>query len=303
MRDDRTYIRTYSGGKFWPLEPEVGDVKIEDIAHALSQQCRWTGHTNKFYSVAQHCCLVSDQLPYEHQLAGLLHDASEAYLSDISRPVKHSPGFGEVYKVAEARLESVIASAFNVDYPWAPPIKDADNLLLHSEGRDLLNFTFGKTEEEASKAGEKKYLPVTIEPWSPEKAEQEYLDRFRVLTLPMSFTTGEYAKARGIHRHTALSRLTKMEGRGIVERVRVKQNQGGIIRPDVLGWRLLGDSGSIESGSSRSGSFSGKTAEAVVTSVTAGNSGGGGSADVPSGGGTTQGSSFTAEGAAIPFEV
>lgn len=259
MRDEKTYIRTFLGGKAWPLEPLPEDIQIEDIAHALSQQCRWTGHTREFFSVAQHCCLVSDSLPTRKlKLEGLLHDASEAYLSDISRPIKHSPGLGDFYLVVEGRLERVIAEKFGLDWPWSPEVKAADNTLLYTEGRDLLNWGMSSVSKEIN--GDRKYLPFVIEPWEPKRAEQEFLERFHLLTTPETFTTGEYAKSIGLSRGATLARLTKMEERGIVERVRVRQNQGGVVRPNVLGWRFLGG----ESG--RRGSSSVKEQEIVSLS-------------------------------------
>src|SRR6266496_1501995 len=88
-------IMTYSGELITPLNPDPDDIQIEDIAHALSNQCRFSGHCKQFYSVAEHSCRVSDLCSYEHQLGGLLHDGTEAYLSDIARPIKQQPGFGE----------------------------------------------------------------------------------------------------------------------------------------------------------------------------------------------------------------
>jgi len=79
------YIETYSGEKFYFLEPSIDSIKIEDIAHALSNNCRYTGHCSRFYSVAEHSIGVSI---LTDSLEGLLHDASEAYIADISSPVK-----------------------------------------------------------------------------------------------------------------------------------------------------------------------------------------------------------------------
>src|SRR5688500_14252940 len=87
-----SYIRTYTGKEFYPLKPELDKIDIEDIAHALSNLCRFTGHTKQFYSVAQHSVLASEFVRvYDNphlNLFVLLHDASEAYICDISRPLK-----------------------------------------------------------------------------------------------------------------------------------------------------------------------------------------------------------------------
>src|ERR1035437_402751 len=88
-----TFIETYTGRAFWPLEPTMDALSVIDIAHALSNQCRYSGHVQFFYSVAQHCCLLAGWLA-DHGgsaldcLQILMHDAPEAYLVDIPRPVK-----------------------------------------------------------------------------------------------------------------------------------------------------------------------------------------------------------------------
>src|ERR1700724_2684254 len=86
---DGGWQQTFTGRRFYPLSPRVEDVCIEDIAHALSNICRYGGHCREFYSVAQHCNMVSDWMP-EFKLEGLLHDSPEAYIGDMVRPVKHS---------------------------------------------------------------------------------------------------------------------------------------------------------------------------------------------------------------------
>lgn len=181
--DEVSYIRTYSGGKFWPLDPHPDDLRIEDIAHALSNLCRWTGHSRKFYSVAQHCCLVSDNLPPSLQLEGLLHDASEAYLSDLSRPIKHAAGLGEIYRKVEGRIEKSLATKFGFSLSQSPEVKIVDNQLLYTEARDLMQgFVWSKDSASTNQTGEPKYLSKKIEPWSPKKAEREFLKRFYLLT-------------------------------------------------------------------------------------------------------------------------
>ena len=77
------WMQTYTGERFWPLDPRIEDIHIRDISMALGKLCRYGGHTIFFYSVAEHSVLVSEYVPEEYALWGLLHDASEAYLSDI----------------------------------------------------------------------------------------------------------------------------------------------------------------------------------------------------------------------------
>jgi len=85
---DYNFITTYTGKKFHYLNPSLGEVDIIDIAHHLSLKCRFIGACKQFYSVAEHCVRVSYILSPELQLSGLLHDATEAYIPDIPRPIK-----------------------------------------------------------------------------------------------------------------------------------------------------------------------------------------------------------------------
>lgn len=82
------WMQTYTGRKFWPLNPRAEEVYIEDIAHSLALSCRFNGHCKVFYSIAQHSVLVSQIVKPTQQLIALLHDSAEAYLGDIIRPIK-----------------------------------------------------------------------------------------------------------------------------------------------------------------------------------------------------------------------
>jgi uncharacterized protein len=129
------WIQTYTGRKFWPLDPRPEEVQIEDIAHALSMLCRFNGHTTEFYSVAEHSFHVSCLLSGEHALVGLLHDASEAYLSDVTRPVKP---FLEGYMRIESDLMGAIAERFGFSWPPHGDVKRADTAMLATEANHLL---------------------------------------------------------------------------------------------------------------------------------------------------------------------
>lgn len=134
-------IFTYSGIFIRPLDPDPRAIRIEDIAHALSNQCRWTGHTSRFFSVAEHSMGVAELvIPSRLALQALLHDASEAYLSDLARPIKKAPGLGEIYLEVEAKLEAAIAERFGFDgLPLEHAvIKAADERMLWAEARMLI---------------------------------------------------------------------------------------------------------------------------------------------------------------------
>ena len=104
------YITTYNGEDFDPVNPDTNKIKIEDIAHALSLICRANGHSKHFYSVAQHCINCANEakargLSARIQLACLFHDGSEAYISDITRPVKqHLPEYLEIEKNLQSKI-------------------------------------------------------------------------------------------------------------------------------------------------------------------------------------------------------
>lgn len=131
-----SWIQTYTGRAFDLLDPQPDMVVIEDIAHALSNICRFTGHTRVFYSVADHSCHVAEILPDELRLQGLLHDAAEAYIQDIATPLKW---LLPDYKLIEQRVWKAIAAKFNLPEVLDPQVKSADLCMLMTERRDLLS--------------------------------------------------------------------------------------------------------------------------------------------------------------------
>lgn len=137
------YILTYSKIKFYPLEPIVEDIKIEDIAHALSLMTRANGHFNHFYSVAQHsinCYKEAKSRNYSEavQLGCLLHDASESYISDITRPVKKNLA---QYFLIEEKLQRLIYEKYGLAHLSKEDlhkIKDIDDAVLYYEFIELM---------------------------------------------------------------------------------------------------------------------------------------------------------------------
>lgn len=134
-------IQTYSGELFNPLAAEgeeCGSIHLFDIAHALSNLCRFNGHTKRFYSVGEHSLNVSSLLAHHApviQAWGLLHDSAEAYLGDMVRPIKkRMPDF----QVIENRLLQRIAKRFGLPWPIPAVVFDADDIMLATEFRDLM---------------------------------------------------------------------------------------------------------------------------------------------------------------------
>ena len=170
-------IETRSGIGFWPLEPRAVDINIDDIAHALSQQCRFSGHTREHYSVAEHCVRVADVLEdwgcsTEVQLWGLLHDASEAYLVDIPSPLKCLPEFAP-YREAEARLMAAVCERFGLPIVEPVEVRAADGVLLATEARDLMAFA----PEHWTKLTHAP-LDERIVPWGSQQARRAFRLRF-----------------------------------------------------------------------------------------------------------------------------
>lgn len=129
-------IRTASGDYFSFEDFDGSSIRMGDIAHALSNVCRFGGHCREFYSVAQHSILVSMIVPQEHALQALLHDGTEAYLGDMVKPLKEMmPQF----KAIEDELERAIFRRFGLPEEMHPSIKTADIVLLATEQRDIMN--------------------------------------------------------------------------------------------------------------------------------------------------------------------
>lgn len=171
---DNHWLVTYTGKQFWPLDPRPEDICIEDIAHALSNICRFGGHCRQFYSVAQHSVLVS--MACTDSLWGLHHDDSEAYLGDIVRPLKKIPQFRQFYEVAEARMMLQICLKLGLDPIQPSNVKLADDIVLATEKRDLLTrHDFKWTEVHIRQDVEP--LDWRILPMSPKEAEEAFLER------------------------------------------------------------------------------------------------------------------------------
>lgn len=187
MKKKIAYIVTYTGKVFEFLNPKPEMVCIEDIAHALANTCRYTGHVKQFYSVAQHCVLIANaDLPGD-PLVRLLHDSAEAYIGDLASPWKRLLLVDVPYyhwktsmpvRNFEVGIEAVIGTALEVDLSPDPEIKLGDTRMFWTEVRDLMpkkpdDFEWGPPRMQP--------LDMKIIPWNPIVAEGMFLSTYNKL--------------------------------------------------------------------------------------------------------------------------
>lgn len=181
--------QTYTGRIIYPLDPRPEDIDIRDVAHALSLQCRFAGHSRFHYSVAQHSVLVMNLLGFAPdlgqedetdvpvgtlELTALLHDASETYLIDVPRPLKRSL---PEYKVAEVAWERAVAERYALPFPMPKSVKWADEAALAIE-RDAL---FGVQAQPWVDLPDPPLTMRIIERMYPEEVEMKFLEEFFAL--------------------------------------------------------------------------------------------------------------------------
>ena len=168
------WIQTFTNRQFFPIAPRAGDVDILDIAHALSMQCRFSGHVLRFYSVAEHSVHVSRHCPPEWRLWGLLDDAAEAYLVDVPRPIKpFLPQFREI----DERITRAVAERFGLEpiFPMPDAVKEIDNRILMDERNANMGAPPAPWNFELPPLG------VDLQYWSPPEAERQFLETFEAL--------------------------------------------------------------------------------------------------------------------------
>jgi len=171
-----SYIRTYTGRAFDPGRPDAELIDIRDVAHALSMICRGNGHVKTFFSVAQHCinCALEAEargLPDRVILACLLHDAGEAYMSDVPRPYKKSM---PEYVKDEERLMSAVYEKFlgsPLTEEESCQIKEIDDDLLYYDLKDLLGELQDREAPQVKIIQNREFVPF-------EKVEQLYLELY-----------------------------------------------------------------------------------------------------------------------------
>ena len=166
-------IITYTGRLFNVLDPKPEDVDILDIAHALAHSCRWGGHCSDFFSVAQHSVLVSRHAPEQHALWGLLHDAGEAYLVDMPRPVKR---LLSDYQDMEEAIMKAVCMRFGMEPREPLEVKEIDMRLLATEASILKMHPH--LWGEALRAP----LDVSFVPQGPNEAKRDFLQQYMDIT-------------------------------------------------------------------------------------------------------------------------
>ncbi len=173
------WFQTFTGRKFWPLDPLPEDIFIEDIAHALSLITRFGGHIPEPYSVAQHSLIVASYSGPDTVLAlcGLMHDAPEAYLGDMVAPLKR--GMPE-FRAAESRVWSAIAKRYDLPDPIPAHVMEIDRRLLIDEARSFWPDRIDTWEEKLGCDALGRGLIIPVNPWS--FIEDSFLGRFRNLT-------------------------------------------------------------------------------------------------------------------------
>lgn len=169
-----TFITTASGAHFNFMDPDPETIHLNDIAHALSHCCRFAGHTSAFYSVAQHSVLVSNEVAKDFRLDALMHDAAEAYLGDMTSPLKRML---PQYKAIEHNVEQAIRYRFGLRLDLPPDIKRADLRLLATERREFMTDQLASWEILEGVTP----LPSRITALEPAAAKQVFLRRFNVL--------------------------------------------------------------------------------------------------------------------------
>lgn len=178
LKTQPPWITVHTGRSIVLHEPDISQITIEDIAHALSNLCRYTGHVPRFYSVAEHCVIASRLASNENRLECLLHDAAEAYLGDISRPLKM---LLPDYKKIEKKWNAAIRKKFKLCEVESDECDRIDGKLCVTE---LVNLFGPDTRTHPNlKVPVSEAVPnFHFSCWTPKEAERVFLQWFRLLT-------------------------------------------------------------------------------------------------------------------------
>lgn len=174
---DEQWISLLSGARFNYNRPEESDVTIEDLASALSNVCRFSGHLPRFYSVAQHLVNTSYIVPPEYAFEGLMHDTAEAFTNDLPTPLKWAL---PIFKELEVKIETAMADRFGFQFPYPPSVKEADTNML------ILEKLYVKGDTSVWPNYEDIVVDhlvdkVDLSSWRPNIARNRFLKRFEEL--------------------------------------------------------------------------------------------------------------------------
>lgn len=193
-----TYMHTSTGRKYWPFDPRTNEVEIGAIAHHLATEARYGGATQHpkhrdriFFSVAEHSVLTSLYVEFdlkepEHALEALLHDASEAFIGDLIRPLKYDPEFRAPFQKVEVRNETVIGQTFNLIYPYPEAVKKADEAVCAAEVEQIVPKDPSDEWESGKLHDDSVVAKYPIQMLSPYDAKMLFLARFRQIAAKRS---------------------------------------------------------------------------------------------------------------------
>jgi hypothetical protein len=163
------WMLTYTGVAFYPFDPRPDEIRLDDIAAGLSKICRFGGQTIRWYSVAEHCVHMAAHAPAGLQLDALMHDATEAYLGDMVRPIKVNM---QRYQQIEWNLERAIAKRFGLKYPLPAEIKKLDNAIIGDERTQVMAAPPRPWSMDHAPLG------VTLRFWTPQEAAYQFISAF-----------------------------------------------------------------------------------------------------------------------------
>lgn len=222
-------ILLHSGSYFDFENPEGSLFDVGDIARGLSHICRFAGQCGQFYSVAEHSVHVSRIVPPELALAGLLHDAAEAFVGDMAKPLKiMCPDYQKI----EKRIERAVLNRFGLSLPLDPAVKDADIRMLATEqaqimrNRDDWQYTHGRPVVDG----------LILQCLPPDEAFNMFIDRFEELTgQPSDIARQRAAAVRDLEAQLA-------EARELLERIK-ESDEASIKEMAAMGIDLPDSSG------------------------------------------------------------
>jgi len=196
MKQTKSCISTSSGRFFDLLKPEEYDFDIEEIATSLSNLCRYTGHVNRFYSVAEHSVLVSRLVPERLALTGLLHDASESFIGDVSSPLKK---LLPEYQQIEDRVQTAIARHFGLEYPYPAEVHEADKRMYWQERQEVAN---NGVRDELWHQDLRATRRVSATGLAPHMARRMFLSRYKEIMKDNDQRNGQ-VRSQGTQANTA----------------------------------------------------------------------------------------------------